>query len=164
MVACSGVALGPNKYQQGRKATRQTDSTAHSRLTLLDNDELIQALGSVSLFPLRPITPNRLKGDLSHLASIFILLRKIQSSRSCRGLSALPLGAHTRTYSLNVASTGISFKTQALYATVFVTRYLDLFSSSQSHSLYNIVMKIFFICSSIYVLFLMKIRFRYVAI
>jgi ER lumen protein retaining receptor len=78
-------------------------------------------------------------GDLSHLASIFILLRKIQTSRSCRG---------------------ISFKTQALYTTVFVTRYLDLFSSSQSHSLYNIVMKIFFICSSVYVLFLMKVRFR----
>jgi len=75
-------------------------------------------------------------GDLSHLASIFILLRKIQTSRSCRG---------------------ISFKTQALYATVFVTRYLDLFSP---WSLYNIVMKIFFIGSSIYVLFLMKVRFR----
>jgi hypothetical protein len=134
---------------------------AHSRLTLLDNDELIQALGSVSLFPLRLIATNRPTGDLSHLASIFILLRKIQTSRSCRGLS---LGAHTRTHSLNVASTGISFKTQALYTTVFVTRYLDLFSSSQSHSLYNIVMKIFFICSSVYVLFLMKVRFRYVAI
>jgi len=79
----------------------------------------------------------RLLGDLSHLASIVILLRKIQTSRSCRG---------------------ISFKTQALYATVFVTRYLDLFSSW--HSIYNVVMKIFFISSSIYVLYLMKVRFR----
>lgn len=78
----------------------------------------------------------RLLGDLSHLASIFILLRKIQTSRSCRG---------------------ISFKTQALYATVFVTRYLDLFSWV---SLYNIVMKVFFIGSSIYILYLMKVRFR----
>jgi len=55
---------------------------------------------------------------------------------------------------------GISFKTQALYVTVFVSRYLDLFTTWIS--LYNFVMKIFFIGSSIYVLYLMKIRFRYV--
>ncbi|KAI9441523.1 ER lumen protein retaining receptor [Lactarius indigo] len=80
----------------------------------------------------------RLVADFSHLASIIILLRKIQTSRSCRG---------------------ISFKTQALYATVFVTRYLDLFHPSQL-SFYNVVMKIFFISSSVYTLFLMKVRFR----
>lgn len=43
----------------------------------------------------------RLLGDLSHLASIFILLHKIQKSRSCRG---------------------ISFKTQLIYLIVFCTR------------------------------------------
>ncbi|KAI0250080.1 ER lumen protein retaining receptor [Lactifluus subvellereus] len=79
----------------------------------------------------------RLFGDLSHLGSIFILLHKIQTSRSCRG---------------------ISFKTQALYVTVFITRYLDLFHTWVS--LYNFVMKIFFIGSSIYILYLMKVRFR----
>lgn len=62
---------------------------------------------------------------------------------------------------LNVASTGISFRTQALYSTVFLTRYLDLFTTW--HSLYNFLMKIFFIGSSLYILYLMKIRFRYVA-
>jgi len=76
-------------------------------------------------------------GDLSHLASIFVLLRKIQTTRSCRG---------------------ISFKTQALYSTVFIMRYLDLFTTW--HSLYNFVMKIFFIGSSLYILYLMKVRFR----
>jgi len=79
----------------------------------------------------------RLLADLSHLASIFILLHKIQTSRSCRG---------------------ISFKTQALYVTVFITRYLDLFHTWVS--LYNFVMKVFFIGSSIYILYLMKVRFR----
>ncbi|KAK7691845.1 hypothetical protein QCA50_005249 [Cerrena zonata] len=79
----------------------------------------------------------RLFGDLSHLASIFILLHKIQTTRSCRG---------------------ISFKTQALYVTVFVTRYLDLFYDYVS--LYNTVMKIFFIASSVYILYLMKIQYR----
>ncbi|KAF8652282.1 hypothetical protein AX16_004471 [Volvariella volvacea WC 439] len=79
----------------------------------------------------------RLLGDLSHLASIFILLHKIQTSRSCRG---------------------ISFKTQALYVTVFVSRYLDLFF--RFISIYNTLMKLFFIGSSCYILYLMKYRFR----
>ncbi|KAI0697409.1 ER lumen protein retaining receptor [Cerioporus squamosus] len=79
----------------------------------------------------------RLFGDLSHLASIFILLQKIQSTRSCRG---------------------ISFKTQALYATVFITRYLDLFY--EWVSLYNFTMKVFFIASSCYILYLMKFKYR----
>jgi len=80
----------------------------------------------------------RLLGDLSHLASIFILLHKIQTTRSCRG---------------------ISFKTQVLYVVVFVTRYLDLLTF-QFHSLYNTVMKLFFIGSSVYILYLMRVRFR----
>ncbi|KAF8525968.1 ER lumen protein retaining receptor [Hysterangium stoloniferum] len=80
----------------------------------------------------------RLLGDLSHLASIFILLHKIQTTRSCRG---------------------ISFKTQALYVGVFLTRYLDLFAGDYI-SAYNTIMKLFFIGSSAYILYLMRIRFR----
>ncbi|KAL5504642.1 ERD2 [Sanghuangporus vaninii] len=80
----------------------------------------------------------RFLGDLSHLASIGILLHKIQTSRSCRG---------------------ISFKTQALYVVVFITRYLDLFFGDYV-SLYNSTMKLFFIGSSCYILYLMKFRFR----
>ncbi|EIW80520.1 ER lumen protein retaining receptor [Coniophora puteana RWD-64-598 SS2] len=79
----------------------------------------------------------RLLGDLSHLASIFILIHKIQTTRSCRG---------------------ISFQTQALYVTVFVARYIDLFF--RWISLYNFFMKIFFIASSVYILYLMKYRYR----
>lgn len=45
----------------------------------------------------------RLLGDLSHLASIFILVQKITKSRSCRG---------------------ISFKTQLIYLIVFLTRFV----------------------------------------
>ena len=56
---------------------------------------------------------------------------------------------------------GISFKTQALYVAVFVTRYLDLFLGEWV-SLYNTLMKLFFIGSScyMYILYLMKYRFR----
>ncbi|KAK0459290.1 ER lumen protein retaining receptor-domain-containing protein [Desarmillaria tabescens] len=79
----------------------------------------------------------RLFGDLSHLASIFILLHKIRTTRSCRG---------------------ISFKTQALYVAIFATRYLDLLY--RWVSIYNFVMKVFFIASSCYILYLMRYRFR----
>ncbi|WFD16099.1 endoplasmic reticulum retention protein [Malassezia arunalokei] len=78
----------------------------------------------------------RLLGDLSHLASIFILIHKILTSRSCRG---------------------ISFKTQLMYTIVFVTRYLDLLHPP---SAYLILMKLFFISSSAYILYLMKVQFR----
>ncbi|EKM53360.1 uncharacterized protein PHACADRAFT_259679 [Phanerochaete carnosa HHB-10118-sp] len=79
----------------------------------------------------------RLFGDLSHLASIFILLHKIRTTRSCRG---------------------ISFKTQALYVAVFVSRYLDILW--EWVSLYNFVMKVFFIASSCFILYLMKMKYR----
>lgn len=78
----------------------------------------------------------RLVADLSHLISIFILIHKIQTSRSARG---------------------ISFKTQILYAVVFVTRYLNVFTED---SLYRFVMKVFFIGSSLYIVYLMKVKFR----
>ncbi|KAI5123798.1 hypothetical protein M0805_009093 [Coniferiporia weirii] len=80
----------------------------------------------------------RFFGDLSHLASIVILLHKIQTTRTCRG---------------------ISFKTQVMYVVVFLARYLDLFFGEWV-SLYNTIMKLFFIGSSCYILYLMKVRFR----
>ena len=57
-----------------------------------------------------------------------------------------------------MAPPGLSFKTQLLYAVVFVARYLDLLWSWVS--LYNFVMKLFFIGSSCYILYLMKVKFR----
>ncbi|GAA5978496.1 hypothetical protein JCM11641_007963 [Rhodosporidiobolus odoratus] len=80
----------------------------------------------------------RLLGDLSHLASIFILVHKITTSRSARG---------------------ISFKSQLIYLIVFLTRYVDLLTGPYI-SLYNTVMKLFFIGSSAYVLYLMRYKFR----
>ncbi|KAG0362665.1 ER lumen protein retaining receptor-domain-containing protein [Gamsiella multidivaricata] len=79
----------------------------------------------------------RLVADLMHLTSIFILLLKMQKTRSVAG---------------------ISFKTQALYAAVFLTRYTDLFTNYVS--IYNTSMKIFFISSSLYIVYLMKYKFK----
>ena len=83
----------------------------------------------------------RFLGDLSHLVSIFILIHKIQTSRSCRG---------------------ISYKTQILYLVVFVTRYVDLLTGPHV-SWYNTLMKLFFIGSTGYTLYLMNFRFRSVS-
>lgn len=79
----------------------------------------------------------RFAGDLSHLASIFILLYSIEFHKSIKGLS---------------------LKTQSLYALVYITRYLDLFSSYIS--LYNSLMKLFFIGSSIYIVHIMAFKYR----
>ncbi|OLN93299.1 ER lumen protein-retaining receptor [Colletotrichum chlorophyti] len=78
----------------------------------------------------------RVLGDLSHLASIGILLHKMVQLNSC---------------------SGISFKSQALYLLVYVTRYLDLFSTS---SLWNLVFKILFITSQGYIIYLMTTAYK----
>jgi len=77
-------------------------------------------------------------GDLLHLASIIIILLKIFTLRSCKG---------------------ISLKTQFLYALVFITRYLDLFWNFAS--MYNWVMKIVFIASSCAIVYLMGFKSPY---
>ncbi|KAI5864303.1 putative HDEL sequence binding protein [Durotheca rogersii] len=83
-----------------------------------------------------PLNVFRVVGDFSHLASIFILLHKMTAVNGC---------------------SGISFKSQALYLLVYVTRYLDLFSTS---SIYNIVFKILFISSQGYIIYLMTTKFK----
>ncbi|CAL8085110.1 unnamed protein product [Calicophoron daubneyi] len=79
----------------------------------------------------------RLMGDLSHLTAILILLLKIYSSRSCKGLSG---------------------KTQMMFAIVFTTRYLDLFF--YFISVYNTVMKVVFILGSYTTVYFMYRKFR----
>ncbi|XP_072127939.1 ER lumen protein-retaining receptor 3-like [Mobula birostris] len=78
----------------------------------------------------------RLAGDLSHLLAILILLMKIWSTKSCAGISG---------------------KSQLLFALVFTTRYLDLFTSFIS--VYNTSMKIIFLLSAYITIYL--IYFKY---
>eukprot|EP00090_Calanus_glacialis_P046795 TRINITY_DN935_c0_g1_i3.p2 TRINITY_DN935_c0_g1~~TRINITY_DN935_c0_g1_i3.p2 ORF type:complete len:225 (-),score=30.47 TRINITY_DN935_c0_g1_i3:264-902(-) len=79
----------------------------------------------------------RLCGDLSHLLAIILLLLKIWKTRSCAGISG---------------------KSQILFLVVFVTRYLDLFTSFIS--LYNTTMKMFFIGSAAATVYLMYQKFK----
>lgn len=79
----------------------------------------------------------RILGDMLHLLSIIIILEKIRRTKSCAG---------------------ISLKSQALYLLVFVTRYLDLFTNFIS--LYNSIMKVLFILSSGYIVYLIRIKYQ----
>uniref|UniRef100_A0A1A9V1G1 ER lumen protein-retaining receptor n=1 Tax=Glossina austeni TaxID=7395 RepID=A0A1A9V1G1_GLOAU len=79
----------------------------------------------------------RLAGDLAHVFAIIILLLKIWKTRSCAGISG---------------------KSQVLFALVYLTRYLDLFTTYVS--LYNSVMKVIFLASSGATVYLMYVKFK----
>uniref|UniRef100_A0A0N4Z9T5 ER lumen protein-retaining receptor n=1 Tax=Parastrongyloides trichosuri TaxID=131310 RepID=A0A0N4Z9T5_PARTI len=82
----------------------------------------------------------RLAGDICHLFAIIILLFKIWKTKSVSGLSG---------------------KSLVLFALVFTTRYLDLFTTYIS--LYNTAMKIFFIASSYATVFFFYHMFKHSA-
>ncbi|KAI3692929.1 hypothetical protein L6452_32754 [Arctium lappa] len=75
----------------------------------------------------------RFSGDMFHLISILVLLLKIYATKSC---------------------SGISRKTQELYVLIFLARYLNLFTAFIS--LYNTVMKVVFIGSSLAIVYCMR--------
>ncbi|KAG6525480.1 hypothetical protein ZIOFF_015436 [Zingiber officinale] len=84
----------------------------------------------------------RLAGDMTHLMSVLVLLLKIHTIKSCAGKS-YPCSL---CFILLESSSGISLKTQELYALVFATRYLDIFTDFIS--VYNTIMKLIFLGSS----------------
>ncbi|EEA21753.1 hypothetical protein TMatcc_008825 [Talaromyces marneffei ATCC 18224] len=78
----------------------------------------------------------RLLADLAHISSKCILIWAIHRNNSSEGVSLL---------------------TQILYGLVFLTRYLDLFSTSHwaFYHAYNIFFKLFYIFSSLYIIYVM---------
>lgn len=74
----------------------------------------------------------RLLGDISHMVSCGLLLYSIETNRSIKG---------------------VSLKTNLLYLLVFVIRYVDLLY--KFFSVYNTFMKLFFIGTSAYTVYLM---------
>ncbi|CAN3359972.1 ER lumen protein-retaining receptor [Diutina catenulata] len=78
----------------------------------------------------------RFLGDLSHLASIFILLYAIETNKSANG---------------------VSLKTQVLYLAVYLTRYKDLLT--KFYSVYNTLMKLTFIVSQAYIVYLIAKKY-----
>mmetsp|Transcript_33908 Transcript_33908/g.53939 ORF Transcript_33908/g.53939 Transcript_33908/m.53939 type:complete len:220 (+) Transcript_33908:46-705(+) len=77
----------------------------------------------------------RLCGDMLHLLSIMLLVFKLHKSKNCAGISC---------------------RMQEMYAMVFCFRYLDLLWSFIS--LYNTIMKIIFITTTFYLIWLMRMK------
>jgi len=84
------------------------------------------------------LNPVRLFADILHLASILIILLKLRTVKNC---------------------SGVSLKTQELYALVFVCRYLDLLWNHDS--LYLVFMKLFFLSTSLAIVYLMRTSLRH---
>ncbi|ETW47306.1 ER lumen protein retaining receptor [Plasmodium falciparum Santa Lucia] len=77
----------------------------------------------------------RLIGDILHLVSMYILIMKLKKSKNC---------------------IGISCRMQELYLIVFLCRYIDLFFVFVSF--YNTVMKITFILTIAYTIYLIRLK------
>lgn len=73
----------------------------------------------------------RFLGDMFHVFSIVLLILRLRVSKN---------------------AIGISIKTQELYLVVFITRYLDLFTTF--YSVYNSFMKIAYIGSTSYIIYM----------
>jgi len=75
----------------------------------------------------------RLAGDMSHVFSIIVLLLRLRVAKNAQG---------------------ISVRTHELFLLVFVTRYLDLFTTY--YSLYNSCMKVLYIFTTAAVVFMIR--------
>mmetsp|Transcript_4073 Transcript_4073/g.7506 ORF Transcript_4073/g.7506 Transcript_4073/m.7506 type:complete len:314 (+) Transcript_4073:68-1009(+) len=79
----------------------------------------------------------RLAGDFLHLASFVFLLMQFHHAKNCGG---------------------ISLKSQELYLLVFLARYMDIFWNFIS--LYNSIMKLLFIGTTVYIIYMMRVVLR----
>jgi len=75
----------------------------------------------------------RLAGDMAHVFSIVVLLMRLRVAKNAQG---------------------ISLRTHELFLVVFITRYLDLFTTF--YSIYNSVMKICYIASTAYIVHMIR--------
>ncbi|TVU13883.1 hypothetical protein EJB05_37316, partial [Eragrostis curvula] len=109
----------------------------------------------------------RLAGDMTHLMSVLLLLLKIHTIKSCAaGDKQFETAAALRCEREKVSEDWerrrwvmndrncVSLKTQELYALVFTTRYLDIFTDFIS--LYNTIMKLIFLGSSFSIVWYMR--------
>lgn len=84
----------------------------------------------------------RFAGDAFHLYTIFLLITKIRTFRSCSGLS---------------------YKTQMLYLVIFIARYIDLFYFRVNTFLraYNTIMKILYLSTQSFIIYLIRFKYYY---
>ena len=120
----------------------------------------------------------RLVADMLHLAAMAILIYRIRKSRNCIGkyqiTNSTPNPYHdwmttstkrviwTEDYLTDLTFVwfiGLSCKTQEIYLIVFCMRYADLFMYYVS--LYNTLMKIFFISATAFIIFMIRFKKPY---
>jgi hypothetical protein len=124
----------------------------------------------------------RLVADMLHLAAMAILIYRIRKSRNCIGKSNTfnqHLLSHNQQVSMvytflkyiitsrsikfltdiSIFPIGLSCKTQEIYLIVFCMRYADLFMYYVS--LYNTLMKIFFISCTAFIIFMIRFKKPY---
>jgi ER lumen protein retaining receptor len=80
----------------------------------------------------------RFAGDMSHVVSIIVLILRLRVSKS---------------------ALGISLKTQELFLIVFMTRYLDLFTTF--YSMYNSFMKVAYITATASIIYMIRFKEPY---
>ena len=102
----------------------------------------------------------RLCGDMSHVFSIIVLLLRLRVAKNAQGRISL-VNSTVRIMMRRNSNTcsryeGISVRTHELFLLVFVTRYLDLFTTF--YSIYNSVMKVLYIASTASIIY--TIRFQ----
>ena len=84
------------------------------------------------------IEPLRYLADFLHLAAIFLLILRIYTYKSCRGLS---------------------YRTQEIYLVVFLSRYgFSLFNKIGHHNIYTLIMKVAFILGTAFTIYLVKFK------
>ena len=106
----------------------------------------------------------RVLGDVSHLASICVLIWAMHRNRSAEGKFSYQTGLSLEVAMANtlLSSLGVSLLTQLLYGVVFIFRYLDLLEGRSwdiKHggfgTLWNLSFKFFYLTSSFYLVFIM---------
>ncbi|CAD5166403.1 unnamed protein product, partial [Musa acuminata subsp. malaccensis] len=122
----SGLSYESKRVERGAAAR---DRSAHLRVDPVER----RTYGSDPANRSPEMNIFRLAGDMTHLMSVLVLLLKIHTIKSCAG---------------------ISLKTQELYALVFATRYLDIFTDFIS--VYNTIMKLIFLGSSFSIVWYMR--------
>mgnify|MGYP001113597247 CR=1 FL=1 len=79
----------------------------------------------------------RIFGDLLHATSSILLIKQIRK---------------------NNTATGISLKTQLIYAFVFITRYVDIFWNFTS--LYNWIFKVFYLTTTFATIYYIAFKYK----
>jgi hypothetical protein len=106
----------------------------------------------------------RVLGDVSHLASICVLIWAMHRNRSAEGRCSdrFRLNLEAAVANTLLCSVGVSLLTQLLYGVVFIFRYLDLLEGRSwdvKHggfgTLWNLSFKFFYLTSSFYLVFIM---------